>query len=74
METALVLVLSVTFLAMFFLGVVVGILTKGININITKKEPVPVPQEEVIYNPSTANELPDEIKNYYDQNKGLNNF
>jgi len=57
-----------------FLGYVAGLLTKGIHINITNKQPDPVPQDEIVYNESTVGELPDEIKQYYDQTRGFTNL
>lgn len=67
------LVYVVMALAMFFFGFIAGVLTKGININITKKEPEPVIVENPVYNTSTEDSLPDEVRDYYEKTKGFMN-
>lgn len=55
-------------------GYFVGMATKGgININVTstRKDPAPVPQEEIVYNKSTAEHLPPDVKQYFEENQGF---
>lgn len=60
----------VTILAVI-LGFMLGTLYKGgLNINITRKQP----ETEVSYNESMIDELDPEIRQYYDNNNGLNKF
>lgn len=57
-------------LAVYVLGYWTGKLQKGITIAI-KNDESDVPTE---YNESLADELPPEIKSYYDKNRGYNRF
>jgi hypothetical protein len=65
---------TLLFAIILVIGFFAGTLTKGvhININTNKKESVSAPSEKPVYNPSTIDELPDEIRSYYDQTKGFN--
>jgi hypothetical protein len=56
----------------FAVGLLVGLLFKGINITIThKQEELPKKQE---YNESLVDLLPNNVKQYYHDNLGRNNF
>ena len=55
------------------LGLIAGLLVKGININITHKHEQPK-QEKPTYNESLVDLLPNEVKQYYHDNSGQNRF
>jgi hypothetical protein len=56
----------------FSLGLFAGVVSKGINITIThKQEELPKKQE---YNESLVDLLPNNVKQYYHDNLGRNNF
>lgn len=50
-------------------GYVMGYLSKGITVNVNRKEDIPEG-----YNESLANELDPQVRQYLDQNNGLNKF
>lgn len=53
-------------------GYVIGLLQRGIQITINNKEKeTEYPTE---YNNSHVDEMPEEIRNYYDQTQGMNKF
>lgn len=52
-------------------GFGIGLLTKGINININHKEK---DYKQEGYNESMAKYLPPEVQNYYQSTKGQNRF
>ena len=56
-----------------FLGLVSGMLVKGINVTITHKTEQK-PQEAPKYNESLVDLLPNEVKQYYHSNNGQNKF
>lgn len=56
-------------LASFITGYVVGLVQKGIHVNINQKQDIPTE-----FNPSLASELPPEIQHYYHETKGYNKF
>ena len=58
---------------LFVLGLVSGLLFKGININITHKTEQK-PQEAPKYNESLVDLLPNEVKQYYHENNGQNRY
>jgi hypothetical protein len=60
-------------LLIFILGLVSGLLFKGININIVHKsvDSVDKPKE---YNQSLVSQLPPEVQNYYNTTQGQNKF
>jgi hypothetical protein len=59
-------------LVSFALGIIVGVLTKGIKITIHhKQEKEETPIE---YNPSSAKHLPKEMLDYAEQNQGYIKF
>ena len=55
----------------FVLGLIVGLVLKGINIHIIHKQPVDKPKE---YNQSLVKQLPPEVQNYYNTTQGQNLF
>lgn len=57
-------------LASFIAGYVVGLVQKGIHVNINHKEK----EIPTTYNPSLATELPPEVQQYYHETKGFNQF
>ena len=57
---------------LFVLGLVSGLLFKGINISIThKQEQKP---EKPTYNESLVDLLPNNVKQYYHENNGQNRY
>lgn len=58
---------------LFVLGLVAGLLFKGINISITHKHEQPK-QEAPKYNESLVDLLPNNVKQYYHENNGQNKF
>lgn len=73
MGMELIAIVSATII--FTVGFLMGKTTQGININITHKEAeketptIKEPTKE--YNQSTINELPEEIRHYYEKNNGF---
>lgn len=55
----------------FVLGMVAGLLSKGIHIYHHKEAKITVPKE---FNPSSADKLPSEMKEYAQKNQGYINF
>ena len=55
-----------------FLGLVVGLLFKGINITITHKQEKPTEAQK--YNESLVDLLPNNVKQYYHENNGQNRY
>lgn len=53
----------------FVLGLLVGLVLKGINIHIIHKQPVDKPEK---YNESLAHMLPAEVQQYYNSTNGQN--
>lgn len=57
-------------LSSILLGYVIGLVQKGITVNINHKD-TEIPKE---YNKSLAGELPEEVQLYYNQTKGFNQY
>ena len=57
----------------FGLGVSLGLILKGININIVHKS-VDTVDKPAKYNESLAKHLPAEVQHYYNQTQGQNRF
>jgi hypothetical protein len=55
----------------FVLGLIVGILHKGINITHKHEQPK---QETLKYNESLVDLLPNEVKQYYHETNGQNRY
>lgn len=58
----------------FIIGYAIGLLQHGIRVNINhkvKEKEIETPTE---YNNSFVDEMPEEIRNYYDQTQGMNKF
>lgn len=55
------------------MGFIAGYLSKGINITINKNGPEPIPYDEGNFNTSTEDLLPDEVRDYYEKQKGMMN-
>jgi cell division protein FtsN len=60
-------------LTAFALGLIVGLVLSGVNINITHKHEQPKPTNQE-YNESLVDLLPNDVKQYYHENNGRNNF
>jgi cell division protein FtsN len=60
-------------LTAFVLGLIVGLVLRGVNINITHKHEQPK-QEKQEYNESLVDLLPSNVKQYYHENSGQNKF
>jgi hypothetical protein len=61
-----------TIIIAFVLGLLAGVIPKGIHIHVHKPvETVDKPKE---YNPSLSHLLPPEVKNYYHSTQGKNQF
>lgn len=60
-------------IVLFLLGYYLGILQKGIHINITHKQEEK-PKEPVKYNESMAGHLPPEVQEYYKTTQGFNKY
>jgi hypothetical protein len=55
----------------FALGLIVGLIHKGVHIHVHNSNEQPKPEE---YNPSLAHLLPAETRNYYESTKGQNQW
>jgi hypothetical protein len=57
----------------FVLGLIIGLVLKGINVSIVHKsvDSVGKPKE---YNQSLVSQLPPEVQNYYNTTQGQNQF
>ena len=60
----------ISLVLVFALGLIVGLLHKGIHIHVDKSD---LPKKEG-FNESMAGYLPPEVQNYYSQTKGQNLF
>lgn len=61
------------YLLAFMLGLLAGVVTKGININVVHKS-VHTVDKPVQYNESMASALPPEVQEYYNTTNGFNRF
>jgi cell division protein FtsN len=57
----------------FVLGLLIGMVINGIHINIIHKHEQPKPTNQE-YNESLVDLLPNDVKQYYHENNGRNNF
>jgi hypothetical protein len=58
----------------FVIGLASGLLLQGININITHKHDQPKNPKKQEYNESLVDLIPNNVKQYYHENNGRNNF
>ena len=62
-----------TAIVAFVLGLLAGVIPKGIHIHVHRDIPKPPPKDEK-YNESLADLLPPEVQNYYNTTNGQNRF
>jgi hypothetical protein len=65
--------MEIALVAAFFIGLIAGLINKGITINIVHK-PVDNVDKPKAYNESLAKQLPADVQNYYKQTNGYNQF